>query len=64
MFPSTHSMVALRWATARLVTRLNTLFDQFWMVVYRQRPPSLMMISTTAACSESLLYTGAEHPST
>ena len=33
MLPSTHSMVAPASALARLVTRLNTLFDQFWMVV-------------------------------
>ncbi len=31
--PSTHSMVAFLWAAARLVTRLKTLVDQFWMVV-------------------------------
>src|SRR5690606_41741613 len=52
------------YATARLVTRLKTLFDQFWMVVYRQRPFSLTMISTTAAWRESVVYTGAEQPST
>src|ERR671928_1094397 len=28
--PSTHSIVALSYATARFVTRLKTLFDQFW----------------------------------
>ena len=27
--PSTHSIVASRYATARLVTRLYTFFDQF-----------------------------------
>src|ERR1043165_1513559 len=53
MFPSTHSMVAPACATARLVTRLYTLFDQFWIVVYRHRAPALTMISTTAECSES-----------
>src|ERR1700750_1186852 len=53
MLPSTHSMVAPSWATARLVTRLYTLFDQFWIVVYRQRAFFLTMISTTAECSES-----------
>src|ERR1041384_992646 len=52
MFPSTHSIVAPSCATARLVTRLYTLLDQFWMVVYRQRPPFLTMISTTAECKE------------
>src|SRR5690606_35206880 len=66
--PSTHSMVALRYATARLVTRVKTLFDQFWMVVYRQRPFSLTMILTTAAWRESVgeagVGTGAEQPST
>src|ERR687886_2077396 len=35
--PSIHSIVAPSWHTARLVTRLYTLVDQFWMVVYRQR---------------------------
>src|SRR6478735_10420905 len=30
MFPSTHSIVAPSAAVARLVTRLYTLFDQFW----------------------------------
>jgi hypothetical protein len=30
------------------------LFDQFWIVVYRQRAPSLTTISTTALCSESV----------
>ncbi len=53
MFPSIHSIVAPRWAMARLVTRLYTLFDQFWIVVYRQRAPDFTMISTTAECSES-----------
>src|SRR5215213_4688483 len=53
MLPSTHSIVAPSWATARLVTRLYTLFDQFWIVVYRQRAFFLTMISTTAECSES-----------
>ena len=33
MLPSIHSIVAPSWATARLVTRLYTLFDQFWIVV-------------------------------
>src|ERR1043165_3595773 len=55
MLPSTHSMVAPCWATARLVTRLYTLFDQFWMVVYRQRASFFTMISTPAECSESAL---------
>src|SRR3954463_8632881 len=31
--PSIHSMVAPSWQTARLVTRLYTLVDQFWIVV-------------------------------
>src|SRR6266540_7026857 len=52
-FPSTHSMVAPSYATARFVTRLYTLFDQFWIVVYRQRASRFTMISTTAECSES-----------
>jgi hypothetical protein len=33
MFPSTHSTIAFSSATARLVTRLYTLSDQFWIVV-------------------------------
>src|ERR1700750_3469229 len=37
MLPSIHSMVAPSAHVARLVTRLYTLFDQFWMVVYRTR---------------------------
>src|SRR6476620_8453225 len=53
MLPSTHSMVAPASALARLVTRLYTLFDQFWMVVYRTRAFFFTMISTTALCSES-----------
>src|ERR1051326_7259935 len=53
ILPSIHSIVAPWWQTARLVTRLYTLFDQFWMVVYRQRAPFFTMISTTAECSES-----------
>ena len=53
MLPSIHSIVAPCWATARLVTRLYTLFDQFWIVVYRQRASFFTMISTTAECSES-----------
>ena len=46
-------MLAPACATARLVTRLYTLFDQFWIVVYRQRASFFTMISTTAECSES-----------
>src|SRR3954447_22064871 len=53
--PSTHSMVAFLSATARFVTRLETFVDQFWIVVYRQRPPSRTRISTTAECSESVV---------
>src|SRR5947209_17377760 len=53
MLPSIHSMVAPSAAVARLVTRLYTLFDQFWMVVYRTRAFFLTTISTTAECSES-----------
>ena len=64
MLPSTHSMVAPSAAVARLVTRLYTLFDQFWIVVYRTRAFFLTMISTTAECSESEEYTGAVQPST
>ena len=33
MLPSIHSMWPSASTRARLVTRLNTLFDQFWMVV-------------------------------
>ncbi len=53
MLPSTHSIVAPASAVARLVTRLYTLFDQFWMVVYRTRAFFFTTISTTAECSES-----------
>src|SRR5438034_11677361 len=53
MLPSIHSIVAPSWQTARLVTRLYTLFDQFWIVVYLHRAFFLTMISTTAECSES-----------
>ena len=63
MFPSTNSTWAPSYATARLVTRLNTFGDQFWMVVWVTRPWSLTTSSTTAACSESAVYTGAEQPS-
>src|ERR1700750_259900 len=34
MLPSIHSMWPSASTRARLVTRLKTLFDQFWMVVY------------------------------
>src|SRR5919199_2945705 len=54
MLPSIHSMVAPSCAAARLVTRLYTLVDQFWIVVYRHRAFFFTMISTTAECSESL----------
>src|SRR6266581_6473825 len=54
-FPSTHSIVASWYASARLVTRLKTLVDQFWIVVYRHRASFLTMISTTAECSESVV---------
>jgi hypothetical protein len=40
------------------------LLAQFWMVVYRQRPPRFTRISTTAECRLSLVYIGAVHPST
>src|SRR5581483_11274252 len=53
MLPSIHSIVAPSCATARLVTRLYTLFDQFWIVVYRTRAFFFTTISTTAECSES-----------
>ncbi len=55
MLPSTHSITASSSATARLVTRLYTLVDQFWIVVYRTRAPFFALISTTAECSESLV---------
>src|SRR5262249_62388875 len=55
MFPSIHSTVASTSALARLVTRLYTFGDQFWIVVYRMRAPGLAMSSTTAECSESLV---------
>src|SRR4029078_9613037 len=35
-FPSTHSIVASSYATARLVTRLKTLLAQFCIAVYVQ----------------------------
>ena len=52
---STHSTVASSYATARLVTRLKTLVDQFWTVVYRIRAPGLAISSTTAECSDDSL---------
>jgi len=52
MLPSTHSTVARRCATARFVTRLKMLFDQFWIVVYRMYASSSATSSTTAECSE------------
>src|SRR5687768_6687483 len=55
MLPSIHSMWASASQRARFVTKLKTLFDQFWMVVYVHRPPGFTMISTTAECSESLV---------
>src|SRR3954471_7946061 len=54
MLPSTHSMVAPSAHVARLVTRLYTLFDQFWIVVYRTLAFFFTTISTTAECRESL----------
>jgi hypothetical protein len=53
MLPSIHSMWPSASTRARLVTRLKTLFDQFWMVVYVTRADGLTTISTTAECSES-----------
>src|SRR5207248_2670756 len=64
MLPSIQSIVAPSCATARFVTRLYTLFDQFWIVVYRHRAFFFTMISTTAECSESDLKIGAVQPST
>src|SRR3954462_8410989 len=55
--PSIHSTVASVSARARLVTRLYTFGDQFWMVVEWMRALGLAMISTTAECSESVEYT-------
>src|SRR5689334_17124238 len=51
--PSIHSIVAPSRHTARLVTRLYTLVDQYWIMVYRQRAFFLTMISAAAECSES-----------
>src|SRR2546421_12359856 len=48
MLPSIHSIVAPSCETARLVTRLYTLFDQLWIVVYRQRAFFFKLISTSA----------------
>src|ERR1700741_2448368 len=62
--PSIHSTVASVSARARLVTRLYTFGDQFWIVVERIRAPGFAISSTTAECSESVEYTGAEQPST
>src|SRR5690625_5325312 len=36
IFPSIHSMSPFSSTVARFVTKLYTLFDQFWIVVYRQ----------------------------
>jgi hypothetical protein len=36
---------------------------QFWMVVYVTRALGFTTISTTAECSESDVYVGAEQPS-
>src|ERR1700722_14550731 len=64
MLPSIQATCASASARARFVTRLYTFFDQFWMVVYVMREPSNATSSTTAECRESVVYTGAEHPST
>src|SRR6478672_13880340 len=61
--PSIHSTVASVSARARFVTRLYTFGDQFWIVVYRMRAPGFAISSTTAECSESVEYTGAQQPS-
>src|SRR3954449_1457791 len=63
MLPSIHSMWPSVSTRARLVTRLNTLFGQFWMVVYVTRALGFTTSSTTAECNESVVYTGAEQPS-
>ena len=63
MLPAIHAMWPSASTRARFGTRLKTLLDQFWMVVYVTRALGLTTISTTAECSESVVYTGAEQPS-
>src|SRR5690625_7655145 len=58
MLPSTHSLEPPCSTVVRLVTRLYTLFDQFWMVVYRTWASFFTTISTTAAFSQSDLWHG------
>ena len=58
MLPSIHSMWPSASTRARLVTRLKTLFDQFWIVVYVTARRGLTTISTTAECSESVRVDG------
>src|SRR5271157_4733046 len=51
-FPSSHSTTEFSLATALFVTRLNTLLDQFWIVVYLTYAFFFAMTSTTAECRD------------
>src|SRR5690606_5378811 len=61
--PSSHSMCAPSCTSARWVTRLYMLCDQFWIVTQRNRAFGLTMISITPEWNESVEYDAAVHPS-
>ena len=63
MLQSIHFTSASSWARPRLVTRLKTLFDQFWTVMYWIFAPFIATNSTTALCSVAVLNFGAVQPS-
>ena len=62
--PDTHSIFAFFPAIAFLVFKFNMFLDQFSIVEYLRYALSLTYSSTHPACKLTLLYLGAEHPST
>ena len=63
MLQSIHLISASSWARPRLVTRLKTLADQFWTVMYWIFAPFRATSSTTALCSVAVENFGAVQPS-
>ena len=63
MLQSIHLISASSWARPRLVTRLKTLDDQFWTVMYWILAPLSATSSTTALWSVAVENLGAVQPS-
>src|ERR1017187_8604660 len=63
MLQSIHLISAASCARPRLVTRLNTLDDQFWTVMYWIFAPLSATSSTTALWSVAVENLGAVQPS-